>query len=221
MIKYGFVINIYKDDALAERLIHRIKELYPDSPITLIFDGTESSFSCADNLFVVRGDRLKEYQNGCAWILRYLEEGVKLNTQYIIKIDPDTWLINPFQDPPNADVFGWPCSYFHQTAASGGIFGITREAAIKILKIKDYLLALPKYKNLGGYHRYGKYAHQWESESNEQIIIEEIMIADFMLKCKLRFGVWQGIINRFRPVFKTLNGFEDQSAIHPYIPLEI
>ena len=215
MERIGFVINVYKDEQLAVRLVNRIKDLHPTAPITLVFDG-EESFSLP-GVTTLAGERLKLASTGVLWVLRYLQAGYDMDCEYVIKMDPDSYLVNRISFIPKGDIAGAPCEYPGTTTASGGVFCITREAIGKILSIKDYLMKLRKYSNLGGYYRYTDYRHPWEAETADKIAIEELIITDFMVKCGLVFTEWPGIVNRFRPPYETLEGHNRTIAIHPYI----
>lgn len=107
-----FYIGVYKDQALAQRCITRLREFYPVATIVSIADGIDDpSYAqfCKDNQVQYRvGDRLKLVQFGGMWTLRFLQALLSTEADVYFKIDPDTGIHAPFDLTylPDGDIFG-------------------------------------------------------------------------------------------------------------------
>jgi len=217
---YTFIINIYKDSSLADRLIDKLVELYPESIITVITDGLDIGYARPErNVVVYKCERTKTKEYGPLWLLRYINYGILANAKYIIKIDPDTLILDKFIEPPNTDIFGKLIEFAHGKVPTGGIYGIARTAAIKIIEHHQYFLSMQKYYKIAGYQRYAQSKHPHEDMVDEEIIIEEIILCDIIKRLGLSVSTWDGIVNRFRPVYtdKDLIDLGNVSAVHPYL----
>ena len=93
----AFVVPVYLDDFYAQKLIRRIRAIYPIAPLLVIADGVHDADtqelveSCGGTYYL--GDRLKPQTFGCAWTIRMLE----LMQQYLegdiwVKLDADSML---------------------------------------------------------------------------------------------------------------------------------
>lgn len=217
---YTFVINVYKDTEMANGLIDKLIDLYPQSVITVVLDGMDIVFDRPErNVVIKRCERVKTKESGALWLLRYINYGILPNQPYIVKIDPDTLLLDKFIDPPDADIFGKLIDFPHGKVPGGGIWGIKRSAALKIMEHFNHFLSLGKYSKIAGYRRYLESKHEHEEESSEEIIIEEIILCDIIKRLGLSIGTWDGIANRFRPVYtdEDILALGNVSAVHPYI----
>lgn len=130
MARPAFVLHVYHDQALAERLVKQIRIFYPEAPLLIIGDGVEVSRELGQQGTVFNGLRLKHKPSG-AWTARYLRKGLdETNADVIVKIDPDTCLWRQFT-LPDADWFGTPSN--SRKFLRGGAVGISRAAAERVL----------------------------------------------------------------------------------------
>ena len=218
MRDYCFVVNVYKDQELATILIDRLLDLYPDCVIKVLLDGTQYTYQ-HPRVSVKSFERVKIAEYGALWLIRYINEGFISGCKYIIKIDPDTLILDRFMEPPDADIFGSIIKFPHGQVPTGGIFGMKFDAAKKMMSDYKYWIDQSKYKKLQGYPRYTQNIHPHEERDEQPIIIEEIVLCDIIKRLGLSVGTWEGIVNRFRPVY-TDSGIEmlgKVSAVHPYL----
>lgn len=218
MREYCFVINVYKDQELATILIDRLLDLYPDCVIKVLLDGTQYTYQ-HPRVSVKPFERVKIAEYGALWLIRYINEGLLGGCKYIIKIDPDTLILDKFMEPPKADIFGAIIKFPHGSVPTGGIFGMTTEVARRIMADYKYWIGQSKYKGLAGYPRYTQNIHPHEEIDEQPIIIEEIILCDIIKRLGLSVSTWDGIVNRFRPVYtdKDLIELGNVSAVHPYL----
>jgi len=218
MREYCFVINVYKDQELATILIDRLLDLYPDCVIKVLLDGTQYTYQ-HPRVSLKAFERVKISKYGALWLIRYINEGLLGGCKYIIKIDPDTLVLDKFLSPPDTDIFGSIIKFPHGVVPTGGIFGMRTEAARKIMADYKYWIDQPKYKRLMGYPRYTENIHPHEEMDKQSVMIEEIILCDIISRLSLSVSAWDGIVNRFRPVYtdKDLIELGNVSAVHPYI----
>ena len=104
----SFVMHVYQDAALAQLRLSELRSLYPDAEALVIFDGVEApeleNFCSAAKIHVHKGRRLKESPQ---WIVRMLRLFLATSpAEYLIKIDPDTKWLKPFQVLGTGGIFG-------------------------------------------------------------------------------------------------------------------
>lgn len=88
MVGYDFYVHTYKDDATNVR--NQIKRFHPDVRTFVISD---------------EQDRLKN--KSVRWITRWWDAVRENDSQLIVKVDPDSSLLDGFKTPlPDADFFG-------------------------------------------------------------------------------------------------------------------
>jgi len=103
---FGFIIVIYDEpQKQIDACVRSVRNVYPDKQIILISDGGPDII-IPDGCRFIRGEHLKELRFGGAWVHRLCEVGLTLNTDKVIKIDPDTRVVRPFREMPDADYFG-------------------------------------------------------------------------------------------------------------------
>lgn len=105
----GFVINL--SDEPAEQLqtcLMRLRYHYPESPVVVIEDGLAShdieSVAHQYNAHHNRGSYLKRAECGGRWWNRSLHAAVQLGCEYVLKIDPDTWINRRFTHLPTGSL---------------------------------------------------------------------------------------------------------------------
>jgi hypothetical protein len=218
MRDYCFVINVYKDQELATKLIDRLLDLYPDCVIKVLLDGTQYTYQ-HPRVSVKAFERVKIAEYGALWLIRYINEGLMGGCKYIVKIDPDTLIIDRFMEPPNADIFGAVIKFPHGSVPTGGIFGMKTDVAKRIMANHKYWTSQRKYKGLQGYPRYTQNIHPHEEIDTQPVIIEELILCDIIKRLSLSVSTWDGIANRFRPVYtdQEIATLGSVSAVHPYL----
>ncbi len=103
---FGFLIPVFKEpQKQIDACVLSVRKAYPDIQIILISDGGPDIIVPTGCRYV-KGQHLKELEFGGAWVHRLCEVGLTLNTDKIIKIDPDTRILRPFKEMPDADYFG-------------------------------------------------------------------------------------------------------------------
>jgi len=103
---FGFLIPVFNEpQKQIDACVLSVRKAYPDIQITLISDGGPDII-VPTGCGYVKGQHLKELEFGGAWVHRLCEVGLTLNTDKIIKIDPDTRILRPFYEIPDADYFG-------------------------------------------------------------------------------------------------------------------
>lgn len=164
-----FVINIFKDGSLAERLIKQIASHCPDDTIVLIPDD----------------GRLKLVQSG-AWTQRYLKAGLESDCDVIIKLDPDTCIWKPFKTP-QADWFGTLDIF--GGFIRGGCLGMSRATAERVVQSKLLLNPDPS-----SYQRYGSLRWPHEEFDPTPISLQDHVLARVMRKLGINPTNWDDIL---------------------------
>lgn len=145
----NFFFNTTKDDLkLSFRLIKQISEFYPDSKILCVTDGlveeAEELKTLSPNLILVEGERLKNFYTVGQFTQRNLTSILEnLESENIIKLDPDSYIFRRFSYIPNEEwcgevntsIFNFGKSIW----ARGGCFLIKRNA-IKLIVDSELLL---------------------------------------------------------------------------------
>lgn len=198
--KVAFLFHVYQEFELAERLVSQLRFFFPLSNILGIADGTYSysfnEFAWQHNVKYIEGDRLFYQRTSNEWIKRmfwfYL---VSSRSSYLIKIDPDSYVLRRFNYLPSFDIAGSvykisdKISFIH-----GGCTLYSREAC---RKIKDSpLLDSPEYLTSPNY-RYRRFQppYKHESEVVEQgyFTCEDRIVGDLAPKLDLKLGVWDEV----------------------------
>jgi len=110
-MKLAFFFNIHNDESLAIRLIHQIRNHYPDAEVLAIGDGRIHPLAVISlrkaGAIVLEGERLKTPQKGWQFTTRNLENILQhTSAEVVIKTDPDTYLSRPFRVIPEGQWFG-------------------------------------------------------------------------------------------------------------------
>lgn len=163
-----FVINVFEDAHLAERLVRQIDQHYPD----------------AARLTIPDEPRLKNRQTG-EWTHRYLEYALGCESDVIVKLDPDTciWRRTTI---PTADWFG--------TLTDGGNFirggacGFSRSAAEKL--VSSGLLLNQGYYN---YPRYDDFRWPHEERSLALMPLQDGIVGDAMDQLGIKPTPWPDV----------------------------
>jgi hypothetical protein len=126
-------------------LITKVNDVYPGSDVFLIEDGVEQKTFTGCRQFK-ETDHLKVPMCGGAWTHRYLQKYLKLSeADYLIKLDPDTKVLNPVQDlPEKMAIFAAvserkaPNGTVHRVP-HGGALGFTRNVAEWLVSSNAFL----------------------------------------------------------------------------------
>jgi len=158
-MKIAFVLNVYRDQALAVRLANQVLELFGQKAI-VIGDGVPIDPGLAKVSHSWAAPRLK-HQFSLAWTKRYLQVGFESGADHVIKLDPDSFIHRRFT-PPDADWYG--TLGLSNDYVRGGACGFRRNIIPKVLN----------YTNLDGfapysYRRWSK--HRWPHEEYSDEVI--------------------------------------------------
>lgn len=148
------VVNTRLDYFLAKDCILSIAKVYEnlEKPnIVLITDGIDfrdlKDWCEFNKINYLKGERLYLINKGGQWVKRWLEQGIKYNTEWILRLDPDTRLFKPvpLKHEKNIDVIS---PYFPEderlTRLHGSFQLIRKESALMILE--SNILDDEKYK---------------------------------------------------------------------------
>lgn len=161
-----FVINYYQDEAQATKLVMLTALLYPGCVTLLIEDNP----------------RIKVMEHGGEWTQRWLERALHINSDVIIKVDPDIKVTRAAASFPTADVFGSILTRLDgSTQCHGGTFGVSRVAAQKIVDSK--LLLDEKYKT-------PTYTYVWKGET---VSYQDKIFADVCARLGIKMERWNEV----------------------------
>ena len=208
----GFVFHVHKNDRrIALRLAKEIREFHPESSAICIGDGfNEPEFieqlKTLDIRFASSREPLKTALSGWRWVQRFLINGLRLETDYFLRIDSDSRLHRRIEFVPDADMFG---GLTQETIAPwpfipGGCIGFKKEAAQKILQSK--VLEDPFYSN-PTYFAYPRYSnelrHRGERASRKAYYLDDIALGHIASVLGLTMAKWSEANIRFRgrPLF--------------------
>jgi len=150
---YGFIVPVaLEGPSQLEWCLGNLRRAYPDAPARVISDGVDDQgYNRICKRFkvdYVAGRYLKRIECGGEWWRRTLTEGLKMDSEWVVKLDPDTQVHRPFKTPPpdGAAVAG---TVDHKGTVDenvlGGCQAISRKAAEKILA--SGLLDAPELKD--------------------------------------------------------------------------
>lgn len=128
MKSIGFVVNTFQDTENLCRCLSSVRDHYPDAPLTVIDDGgLDLELSLPTSVYrarLIRGGHVRPLVG--AWVHRWLQAGLALNTDVIVKLDPDSRLHHPFQHIPIGPAFGYLIDCWYGKYLHGGCKGFTR-----------------------------------------------------------------------------------------------
>ncbi len=138
-----------KDNILSIINLYKTEEYKPE--IVLISDGvnipTLKDFCEFNNVRYLKGERLYLSSQGGAWVKRWLDQGVIGDSQWVLRIDPDTRIFKSISLEYDEDI-DVVSPYFPKDCNPNRLHGsfqlIRRDAAIKILE--SGILDSDKYK---------------------------------------------------------------------------
>lgn len=162
-----FVVNVWKDERLAQRLLSQLSVIYPGVDVIVIPDEP----------------RLKTRLSG-EWTQRYLLRALEHElSDVIVKLDPDTcvWRQAPI---PDADWFGTISN--DGRFARGGACGFRRATAQRIV---DSGLLLNDYRHL--YDRYGKFRWPHEEPDTGLISAQDRIVAEVAETLDIKPTPWK------------------------------
>ena len=117
--------------------LENIRRLYPEVPISVVSDGVDRPnyprLVERFNVDYVRGEKLKLASKGGAWWQRVLGIGHSQNTDFVMKIDPDTKFQRGIEHWPNCDIAGTISGGKRREHIQGGIQLFTRQTVIRLL----------------------------------------------------------------------------------------
>ena len=108
----------------------------PDHQVTLLVDGDGRKYDWPNTIYF--HDRLKPQPNGGAWLKRWFTFALDQGCEAVLKIDPDSKVHRPFQEPPpDADLFGCIMETRPGRIVHGGSQGISRTFMRRALPLLD------------------------------------------------------------------------------------
>lgn len=129
-----FIMHVFdeKREQVANN-IDRLRTFYPNSPVTIIYDGVPSQNHVGVTEIV--GDRVKVNGRSGTFTARYLKVFLdNPDVQFCIKIDPDTEVVQRLTDPlPSPDQVVMFCRVERHGQPHGGAVGFTRPMATLLL----------------------------------------------------------------------------------------
>lgn len=196
----AFVFNVYKEFDLCKRLINQIKTFFPSSDVFCIMDGVvnyELQNVCLENkITYVQGERLFKQKSGIYWIKRMFWHYLfNSNADYLIKVDPDTYLLKHFETIPNFDIAGSIYKVDNEIKfIHGGCTLYSRKACNNIFN--SDLIYNEKYTKSREYSYFRfNYPYKKENEEREldKFICEDRIIGDLAPKLNLSLGEWNEV----------------------------
>lgn len=214
----NFLINIYKDVVLAERLLRQIRAHYPRNVIFCISDGFSESHRIKQlqtefNFISIEGRRIKLFKYGGLWLDRQFRVLLNNSTSdYVIKLDPDAILQGKISEFPNADISGSLIVRANKLVVDGGCRIYSKEAIQKIMDSK--LLKDAKYSSdsIYGYRRFSKpYLNEHELEEDAYISSEDQIMGDLIQRLGLSVKQHPEILCGY----KIGDNLQGKSVVHP------
>ncbi len=144
-----FIIMVADEgpDQLKWCLSH-LRKAYPTAAVQVISDGVDLDYNPICRAYDANyqfGEFLKRMEAGGLWWHRLLALGLEANTDWIVKMDPDTCLHRPLQDwPTEPGVYGTQLKGFGTYFIQGGFQIIHREIAHQLLG----LMLAPQHRGL-------------------------------------------------------------------------
>lgn len=232
------ILHTRDDWFLAKDCILSIKKVYEKNEtilqpiIILISDGHNpqglTEWCHQENVNYVIGERLYLLNHGGKWIKRWLEEGLRTNTEWILRIDPDTRIFNPLplKHGKNIEVVS---PYFNHpedletTRLHGSFQMIRKQSALKIIESK--LLDDKKYldeKYSSDYNQHLPEERKFKNNRDRSICVnEDLIFSEVCNSLKLKTKDANSIINcwwRNKPDETEL--LKEPIAQHPYYKIE-
>lgn len=131
----GFVVNTFCDTESLCRCLSSVRDHYPDAPLTVIDDGgLDADLGLPVSVYkanLIRGGHMRPLTG--AWIHRWLQAGLAMNTDVIVKLDPDSRVHRPFRHIPVGPAFGYPLDCWYGKYLHGGCKGYTRGCAERLV----------------------------------------------------------------------------------------
>lgn len=189
----AFVLMLYDDVLLAERLIRQLRQWHPNADILAIADGVTpdgfAAYCTLNTVTYVPGDRLKPRTHGGQWTQRYLELFLaRSDATTLIKLDPDSFVYRAIANVPDsasADLFGTlRVNHLGQTQVRGGCVGYQRAAAQRLMASK--LLLEDKYRDAT------RYSYRRKPE-DPLLTLQDAIVADVAQRLELKLFEWSEV----------------------------
>lgn len=204
----SFVFCIHKEFELGKRLVEQLNYFYPAQKIVCIADGYWNEKS---NYFIdvchfykieyFQGKELKS-NDGKQWLKRLFKIAIeRLDTKWIIKLDPDTYILRKFKSIPECDIAGNIIYFGNQVMMNGGCRAYKRKT------IKSILQSALLDENIYQEERF-KYRRTLENK----IYSEDAILMDLIIKLGLYIKEWEEVNCYFNSSHHRKN---DYAAIHP------
>lgn len=146
MSKIAFLFSTVESDfPLAIRLVNQINTFYPESRIIAISDGRITDFHSlgkySENIVLVEGETLKYSGVMGLFTIRSFQAALSFSdSEFIIKLDPDSFLKRRFKNIPDSDWAGninsGSFTWGYCAWCKGGGYLIKRTAIEKIIDSK-------------------------------------------------------------------------------------
>lgn len=198
--KVAFLFHIYKEFDLAKRLIRQIKFFFPSAQILGIADGTENSnfkeFCFEHNVWYIEHQRLFYQFTGNQWIKRmFCFFEASSHADYLIKIDPDCYILKRFEFLPYLDIAGTPFKLSDKIAFIHGGCALYSRRACQAILSTDLIDAEEYRTNMAfAYRRFlAPYKQRNEEAEIERFFCEDRVIGDVANKLGLKMGQWDEV----------------------------
>ena len=198
--KVAFLFHVYKEFELAKRLISQLRFFFPLSNILGIADGTYNyefkEFAWQHNVRYIEAERLFRQETGNQWVKRmFWFYTASSHADYLIKIDPDAYVLRRFNFLPHLDIAGTPFTLANKvTFIHGGCALYSRQAADAILNTN--LINDEEYRKNSAfsYRRFmPPYKRRDEQPETFKCMCEDRIIGDLEQKLGLKMGEWNEI----------------------------
>jgi len=149
----GWVVACYNEPDYVSQCLESIRQ-NDSGPILLINDGGDETGlqEIADSVGAkfVNGERLKNLRDGHNWWKRFFTLGLELGTDYLVKLDPDSYFWRPLRNSLKGLTFFGTTNDFAERnphTVQGGAQGFSRAYAERVLA--DDMTARPRIKAIG------------------------------------------------------------------------
>jgi hypothetical protein len=196
-MRIHFIITVHHEpaDQLAWCARH-LRTAYPNALVSVIADGRDKpswrdECNCYGLNYQPRPERLKSLHQGARWWNRFFELALQYETEYVVKLDPDSLFRRPFVSFPDFDLCG---TLQDDGVVQGGCQVFSSEAVSRIAKSK--LCLDPAYCN----------PETWSlhSATTQYAISRGEMSTDYTLahisrRLMLNVGDWSEIDSQWTP----------------------
>lgn len=195
--EFGVVMTIVERPDQVEWAVQRLRIVYPKVPFTIISDGLhQERYARIAEMYrgiYQQGEKLKIPVRGAEWWQRTFLAGLAMETQHVIKIDPDTSFNRTIASWPDFDCFGTvACRGSNREHVQGGVQGFQRSAIEKI--VASGICLKPEFRDVEYW--------AWDRSSVPLLKRTKYLSTDqtlrrILLELKLQWGSWSEVRSLF------------------------